>query len=118
MKYFTNSHEWIEVEGSTGTVGITDYAKEQLGDAVYVELPKLHQTLRAGEVVCVIESTKAASDIYTPVSGVTTAINEALPKNPAQLNTPDSWLYKLHLSNPQELSRLLSEADYKKLVHT
>lgn len=105
MRY-TKTHEWID---SSGKVGISDYAKKELGEVVYAELPKSGRKVKAGEQVCIIESTKVASEIYSPVSGT---IKEVNPNYLAD----SSWLYRIEPSNPAELDQLLSEADYKKLV--
>src|ERR1700733_8978081 len=97
-KKFSKSHEWIEIKGSTGTVGITNYAQKELGEIVYAELPKVGQLLRAGEEACVLESTKAAADVYSPLSGTVIAVNESVVKSPQTLNRdPESsaWLFKI-----------------------
>lgn len=113
---FTDSHEWIQVEGKMGTVGITEHAQKELGEIVYVQLPEVGETVKAAQEVCVLESTKAAADIYAPVSGTIVAVNEALKTNPALLNQGDAWLFRLELSNPSELDTLLSSADYRDLI--
>lgn len=118
-KLYTKSHEWIRVEGKTGTVGITDYAQKELGEIVYAQLPQVGQTVVAGGEVCVLESTKAAADVYTPVSGRITAVNEAILRQPSLLNQfaeSTAWLLRIELSNPDELKQLLSKSDYEKLV--
>jgi glycine cleavage system H protein len=104
MKY-TKTHEWIDGD----TVGISDYAKQELGEVIYIELPKPGQIVKAGEQVAVIESTKVASEIYSPVSGTITSTN------PSYLTDP-TWLYKLTLSHPKELNSLLSQKEYEELV--
>lgn len=113
---FTDSHEWIQVEGKMGTVGITEHAQKELGEIVYVQLPEVGETIKASQEVCVLESTKAAADIYAPVSGTITAVNEVLKTNPALLNQEDAWLFRLELSNLSELDTLLSSADYQDLI--
>jgi len=116
MKKFAKSHEWISIEGEIGTVGITNYAQEHLGDIVYVELPEVGKTVNKEEVVCTVESVKAASDIYTPVSGEIVGINEELDTTPELINQDaegKGWLFKIKLSNPDELNELMNEEEYK-----
>jgi glycine cleavage system H protein len=115
---YTKEHEWIEVAGETGTVGITDYAQSSLGDIVFVELPKLGQKIEAGSTFGSVESVKAVSDLYAPVTGTVTEINEALNSAPETINTDanETWLIKLTLTNTDELNGLLSAADYDKFV--
>jgi glycine cleavage system H protein len=118
LKY-AKSHEWVRVSGDTATVGITDHAQAELTDIVFVELPAAGRKVKAGEACAVVESVKTASDIYSPVSGEIVAINQAVVDNPALVNSePDSggWFYKIKLSNPAELSALLSPADYQKQI--
>ena len=113
LKY-TKEHEWISVDGSIGTVGITDYAQNSLGDIVFVELPKVGDTLTAHAIFGSVESVKAVSDLYSPVSGTVTAINEALNDAPETINTDanTTWIMKLELTNPSEVDGLLSSTDY------
>jgi glycine cleavage system H protein len=116
---FTEDHEWIRIEGDTGTIGITDYAQEQLGDVVYVELPEVGRKVEKGKDMAVVESVKAASEVYAPVSGSVTAINDKLTAEPATVNAAamgDGWFVKIKLSNPSELDKLMDEAAYKKFV--
>jgi len=115
---YTKEHEWISVEGSTGTVGITDYAQSSLGDIVFVDLPKVGDTLEAGKIFGSVESVKAVSDLYSPVSGTVTEINEALKEAPEKINEDanGTWMMKLTLSSPGDLSSLLSAEDYEKFV--
>ena len=118
-KLFTKSHEWIEVIGNVGTIGITQYAQRELGEIVYVQLPKVGTSIKAGQEICVLESTKAAADVYSPVSGKVVGINETVVKEPELINRfpeEQSWLFKIELSNPGELKGLLSLFDYEKLV--
>ncbi|ADW70105.1 glycine cleavage system protein GcvH [Granulicella tundricola] len=105
---YTKSHEWLEVSGTTGSVGITDYAQSSLGDIVFVELPKVGDTLTAGKIFGSVESVKAVSDLYAPASGTVTEINEALNPAPETINTDanTTWLYKFDLTNPSELTSL------------
>ena len=112
---FTETHEWISLENGIGTVGITAYAGKELGEVVYIEPPKIGQKVKAGEEVVVLESTKAAADIYSPVSGEVIEVNTAL----GALNTaPETtgWLFKLKLSNPAELNDLLDRSNYMTLI--
>ncbi|MBN9025289.1 glycine cleavage system protein GcvH [Kaistia sp. K-TC2] len=119
--YFTKDHEWIRLEGDQALVGITDYAQSQLGDVVYVELPEVGKTFAKGDDAAVVESVKAASDVYAPVSGVVVAVNAALEKSPAMINDApesDGWFWKLTLTEPGELDGLLDEAAYKAFIDT
>ena len=114
--YFTTDHEWLRVEDGVATVGITDYAQEQLGDLVFVELPEAGKTLSKGDTAVVVESVKAASDVYAPADGEITEANEALSSDPALVNsapTGDGWLWKMKLADESQLSGLLDEAGYK-----
>ena len=113
---YAASHEWIRQENGAGTVGITDHAQQELTDVVYVELPKIGAQVKAGQQVCVVESVKAASDIYTPISGAITEVNEALSANPALLNTDpfgDGWIFRIALSSPEEVAQLKTPAQYR-----
>ena len=115
-RYFTEEHEWIEVDGDTATVGITDHAQSQLGDIVFVEVPKAGTVLAKGGDAAVVESVKAASDVYSPVSGTVTEGNEAIEADPALVNTDAEgagWFFKLTLSDPAELDGLMDEAAYE-----
>ena len=117
--FYTDSHEWILISGNKGKVGITKHARNELGEIVYVELPKPGQKVRSGEEVCVLESTKAAADVYAPVSGAILAVHDLMSKNPHALNEdPESrgWLFEIELSNPKELDRLMSLEEYQKLI--
>ena len=115
---FTADHEWLQIDGDVATVGITDYAQSQLGDVVFVELPKVGRTLKKAEAAAVVESVKAASDVYAPVSGEIVAANDALVAEPAQVNADagGAWFFKIRLSNRAELDGLMDEAAYK--AHT
>ncbi len=116
---FTKDHEYIRVEGSTGIVGITAYAQEQLGDIVFVELPAVGKVLKQGDEAAVVESVKAASEIYAPVSGTVTEVNAALSGDPGLINSaPEGggWIYKLALSNPAELDGLMDAKAYEELT--
>jgi len=115
---YTKEHEWLQVDGDTGTVGITDYAQSSLGDIVFVELPKVGQQIEAGSTFGSVESVKAVSDLFAPVTGTVTAVNESLNAKPETINEAanDTWLIKLTLTNPDEINGLLSAADYDKFV--
>ena len=118
-RYFTDEHEWIDVEGEIATVGITDYAQEQLGDIVFVELPNEGTSLGKGDDAAVVESVKAASDVYAPISGEVVEINGALEDEPALVNSDaeeDGWFFKLRVADASELQGLMNEAAYKKFV--
>ena len=117
--YFTQEHEWISVEGDSATVGITDYAQAQLGDVVFVEVPPSGTEVTKGKEAAVVESVKAASDVYSPVSGTVTEANAALEADPSLVNTsPEDggWFFKLTLSDPAELEELMDETAYKAFV--
>jgi glycine cleavage system H protein len=115
---YTKEHEWISVEGTAGTVGITDYAQSSLGDIVFVELPKVGDALEAGKIFGSVESVKAVSDLYSPVSGTVTAVNSELNDAPEKVNADanNTWMLKLDLTNTSELDGLLSAADYEKFT--
>jgi glycine cleavage system H protein len=119
--YYTNDHEWLNVEGDIATVGITDYAQAQLGDVVFAETPDVGKTLKKGGDAAVVESVKAASDVYSPASGDVTEVNAALADEPALVNTDPQgagWFFKIKLSDPSELEGLMDEAAYKALLET
>jgi glycine cleavage system H protein len=118
-RYFTQDHEWIEVDGDTGTVGITDYAQGQLGDITFVELPSVGQTVGKGDSVSVVDSVKAASDVYSPVSGEVTDANAALADAPELVNADaevGGWLFRVKLSDAAELGVLMGEAAYNAYI--
>ena len=114
--YFTDSHEWIKVEDGLGTVGVTTHAKNELGEIVYIQLPEIGRQVKAGEEVVILESTKAAADIYAPVSGEIVAVNAASPELLNQSPEEFGWLFKIRLSNPEELRALLNRSSYQQLV--
>ncbi len=119
-RYFTEDHEWIDVDGAVATVGITNYAQEQLGDIVFAEVPSAGAQIKKGGDAAVVESVKAASDVYAPVSGIVIEGNGALEGDPALVNTDpegDGWFFKLTLSDPSELESLMDEAAYKAFVN-
>jgi len=116
---YTKEHEWVRVDGDTGTVGITDHAQEELGDIVYVDLPKPGTRVEQGGTLGSVESVKAVSDIYAPVSGEVTEINQSLADAPEKLNADphgDAWLVKIKLSIPAEVGKLMSAADYQAYI--
>jgi glycine cleavage system H protein len=117
--YFTKEHEWIRVEGDNATVGITDHAQEQLGDIVFAEVPQAGRRVGKGDEAAVVESVKAASDVYAPVSGEVTEGNGAIADDPALINRDpegEGWFFKLKLDNPSELDGLMDEAAYREWV--
>jgi glycine cleavage system H protein len=119
--YYTQDHEWLSVDGATATVGITDYAQGQLGDVVFVELPAPGAKLTKGGDAAVVESVKAASDVYAPVSGTVTEGNVALEADPALVNTAaetDGWFFKLTLADTGELSGLMDRTAYDAFIET
>jgi glycine cleavage system H protein len=116
---FTKDHEWLLCEGEAATIGITPYAQEQLGDLVYVELPRAGSELKKGAAAAVVESVKAASDVYAPLSGQITAVNEQLASEPGLVNSDPmgkGWLFKIRIADPSELEALMDEAAYEALV--
>jgi glycine cleavage system H protein len=116
---FTQEHEWVRLDGDEATVGITKYAAEKLGDVVFVELPEPGRKIGAGGEIAVVESVKAASDVYSPLSGEVTAANAAIVDNPAQVNEdPEgaSWFFKLKLADKGELAKLMTAAQYEEFV--
>lgn len=116
---FTDEHEWIRVDGGVGTVGITSYAQEQLGDVVFVELPEKGRKVEKGKDMAVVESVKAASEVYAPVTGEIVEANAALADDPAKVNADpqgEGWFVKIRLADPKELDGLMDEAAYKKFV--
>ena len=118
-RYFTQDHEWIDVDGNVGTVGITDYAQSQLGDITFVELPEAGTAVTKGDAPCVVDSVKAASDVYAPVSGTVTESNAALADAPELVNTAadsDGWLFRMTLSDASELDGLMDQAAYDEYV--
>lgn len=118
-RYFTEDHEWIQVDGETATVGITDYAQGQLGDIVFVETPEAGKTVSKGDDAAVVESVKAASDVYAPVAGTVIEGNAALADNPALVNEDpegEGWFFKLTLADASELESLMDEAAYQDFV--
>ena len=118
-RYFTKDHEWVEVEGDTGTIGITDYAQAKLGDITYVEAPEVGKVLARGDTAAVVDSVKAAADVYAPIGGTVSAINAALEDEPELVNTDaelGGWLFRLTLSDAAELSGLMDGAAYAEYI--
>jgi glycine cleavage system H protein len=116
---YTKEHEWLRAEGDVGTIGITDHAQKELGDIVYVDLPKVGARIEQGKSLGSVESVKAVSDIYSPVSGEISEVNESLSQAPEKLNQDPhgaAWLVKIRMSAPDELKKLLSAADYQTYV--
>ncbi|MEO6983021.1 MAG: glycine cleavage system protein GcvH [Edaphobacter sp.] len=115
---YTKEHEWIQVDGSTGNVGITDYAQNSLGDIVFVDLPKVGDAVEAGKTFGSVESVKAVSDLFSPVSGTVTEVNESLKDKPETINTDanTTWLLKIALDDAKQVDELLTAADYEKFI--
>ena len=115
---YTREHEWVEIDGKTGTVGITDYAQNSLGDIVFVDAPKVGTKVEKGAVFGSVESVKAVSDLYSPVTGTVTEVNEELHASPEKINSDahGAWIIKVELSDPAEVESLLSAGDYEKFV--
>ena len=112
---FTTDHEWLRIEGDVATIGITDYAQSQLGDVVFVELPKVGRALKKAEAAAVVESVKAASDVYAPISGEVLEVNDAITTEPALVNSDaagKAWFFKVKISDRSELGGLMDEAAY------
>src|ERR1700757_1003301 len=116
---FTSDHEWLRIEGDVATIGVTDYAQSQLGDVVFVELPKVGRSLKKAEAAAVVESVKAASDVYAPISGEVIEVNEELAAEPALVNSDaggKAWFFKIRIADKSELGGLMDEAAYQ--AHT
>ena len=116
---YTSDHEWLQIEGDVATVGITDFAQSQLGDVVFVELPKVGRQLKKAEAAAVVESVKAASDVYAPITGEVVAVNEVITAEPALVNSDaagKAWFFKIKIADRSELGGLMDEAAYK--AHT
>jgi len=114
---FTSDHEWLRIEGDVATVGVTDYAQSQLGDVVFVELPKVGRNLKKSEAAAVVESVKAASDVYAPISGEVIEVNEELAAEPALVNSDaggKAWFFKIRIADKSELGGLMDETAYAK----
>ncbi len=119
MIYYSKDHEWLKIDGNIATIGITNYAQEQLGDLVFVDLPAIGKKVRAMDAIVVVESVKAASDVYAPIDGEITAINENLTNQPQLINESSmdkGWIYQCTISNPNQLTELMDEAAYKAMI--
>jgi len=118
-RLYTKDHEWIDVDGDIATIGISDHAQEQLGDVVFVELPKVGRSVIQNEEAAVVESVKAASEVYAPISGEVVEVNEALTEDPAQVNADPygiGWFMKIRIDEPDELDGLMDEAAYQEFL--
>lgn len=118
---YSKDHEWISLEGKIATIGITEHAQEALGDVVFVELPDVGREVDAGEACAVVESVKAASDVYAPVAGTVTEVNQGIVDDPAKVNadaTGDAWFFKMEVSGPDVLSDLMTEEEYTAFVES
>jgi glycine cleavage system H protein len=116
---FTKDHEWVRLDGDVAVIGITDYAQAQLGDVVYVELPEIGRPIEQGKEAAIVESVKAASDVYAPVSGEVVEVNEALAGDPAKVNADpmgEGWFLKLRLADAKQLDALMDEAAYRRFI--
>jgi glycine cleavage system H protein len=115
---YTKEHEWIQISGKEGTIGITDYAQNSLGDIVFVELPKIGSSVEKGKVFGSVESVKAVSDLYSPVTGKVTAVNEELTSSPEKINTDahNAWIMKIEVENPAEVNDLLAKDAYETYI--
>ena len=116
---FTKDHEWVRLDGDVAVIGITDYAQAQLGDVVYVELPEIGRLIEQGKEAAIVESVKAASDVYAPVSGEVVEVNEALAGDPAKVNADpmgEGWFLKLRLADAKQLDALMDEAAYRRFI--
>lgn len=117
---FTESHEWVAIDGETATVGVTDHAQKELGDIVYVELPEVGKEVKAKTEAAVLESTKAAADVYSPVSGTIIQVNSKLNENSELVNQSaekEGWLFKVKMKNPAELENLMEREEYSSKFH-
>jgi glycine cleavage system H protein len=120
MLKFTADHEWLRIEGDVATVGVTSYAQEQLGDIVFVELPQIGKRIEKGAAAAVVESVKAASDVYSPISGEVVETNQSLVGEPGLINADPmggGWFFKLKIAHPEEIANLMDEAAYKAMGH-
>lgn len=119
IKKYTEEHDWILIEADIATVGITDYAQEQLGDLVFVELPEVENTFSQGDSICVVESVKTAYEIYSPISGIIVETNQELQSSPELINSdPEGkgWLFKMQITEPTELQELLTPSEYQQII--
>ncbi|MGC8645744.1 MAG: glycine cleavage system protein GcvH [Thermoplasmata archaeon] len=116
--FYTKTHEWLKADGDVATIGITDFAQNQMSDIVYVDLPKVGALVKAGEVLGTVESVKSAEDFYSPVSGRIIEVNKLLEKSPEEINKNayDAWIVKLKMTNPSELNNLMKKEAYEKMI--
>lgn len=117
---YTESHEWVQVQEKTATVGVSAWAQKEVGEIVFIQLPKVGESLNNGDLCCVMESTKAAADIYTPLTGTILEVNTKLQENPGLINShpeTEGWIYKISVDEPSELEALMDKNTYYKLVH-
>ncbi len=116
--YYTKTHEWLKVDGDVASIGITDFAQNQMSDIVYVDFPRIGASIKAGEIVGTVESVKSAEDFYSPVTGKVVEVNKALEKTPEDINKNpyEAWIVKLKLSNPGEVNNLMKKDAYEKLI--
>ncbi|NLF93983.1 MAG: glycine cleavage system protein GcvH [Oligosphaeraceae bacterium] len=121
MKYYSEDHEWVEVNGEIATIGITKYAAEELGDLTFVELPSVDDSFQAGDILATVESVKAASDVYSPISGVVSEINEVLETEPERVNEDpegEGWICKFKGLDQEDLDKLMSAEEYEKFLQS
>ena len=121
MLKYTSDHEWLKVDNDSAVIGITNFAQERLGDLVFIDLPKPGTTLKAGGAAAVVESVKAASDVYAPIDGEVVEVNQRVAEDPSLVNTDPAgagWLFKVKIGDPSQLDKLLDEVAYQKLVET
>jgi len=121
MKYYSEDHEWVEINGDVATIGISKYAANELGDLTFVELPPVGENFNAGDILATVESVKAASDVYSPISGVVTKINEALEAEPERINEDaegEGWLCKFNGLDQEDIDKLMTDEEYKKFLQT
>jgi glycine cleavage system H protein len=116
--YYTKTHEWLKVDGDIASIGITDFAQNQMSDIVYVDFPKIGASIKVGEIVGTVESVKSAEDFYSPVSGKVVEVNKILEKTPEEINKNpyDAWIVKLKITNPAEVKNLMKKEDYEKMT--
>jgi glycine cleavage system H protein len=116
--YYTKTHEWLKIDGDVASVGITDFAQNQMSDIVYVDFPKIGAIIKAGEIIGTVESVKSAEDFYSPITGKVIEVNKTLEKNPEEINKNpyDAWIVKLQMSKPSEVNSLMKKEAYEKIV--
>jgi glycine cleavage system H protein len=116
--YYTKTHEWLKVDGDIASIGITDFAQNQMSDIVYVDFPKIGASIKVGEIVGTVESVKSAEDFYSPVSGKVVEVNKTLEKTPEEINKNpyEAWIVKLKMTNPGEVKNLMKKEDYERMT--